>query len=625
MQDHWGKVHNDMRDIYEDIKSSESSDDEKSGSGSLDGESKVRVRQAIYDIRLRAKKEGKPLSKVYQEYIGRSSMSPGEKSLVKAKVMGASEEYIYHFDTIEFDEQSGNYKIKVTESATGKIFQRRMSLQKINELRHHSDSFVIEKKKDDSYLETDMKKRQKNNEKARKEMEKIPGQKNPHFEEVEVEEGVLDNPEHAKNFKANADELAKKLRDRNKKKMKEALDPVGQEDDDIDNDGKKNTKTDRYLKNRRKVVGKAIAAKEEVEVDNIEERADFWSPDPKKDRRFGGPGANQRAREDRSGSSAGDKKPDYSNRLKPGETYMQFAKRKQAEKMKRESKEVESPFGDMKAMVKRAMKRIDADVDGDVDAKDKKSSNEMGEFVPTPDGKKKTTRVKESYSWRDDLIEVMGDSMDDDTKKKIDVMKGKNKVKVHGVNKEEVSHEEPVEEVELQEEQSEKKYCRLCKKKETKSQCGFGPKMWEKYSVDDATDKEVEVAASQSDADGGGESDGGMSEQMSPQEQQIQKKQIMLNRMKLVAQQKALQQNKKPEVSVATEEAEKDSVFAKVKADLEKKYGKGSIISGKSGDRQQQRTAQLKTANKKSKDTRTDAEKMTDATGPRPGSRYRGD
>ena len=584
MQDHWGKVHNDMRDIYEDIKSSESSDNEKSGSGSMDNDSKVRVRQAIYDIRLKAKKEGKPLSKVYQEYIGRSSMSPSEKSLVKAKIMGASEEYIYHFDTIEFDEQSGNYKIKVTESATGKMFQRRMSLQKINELRHHSDSFVIEKKKDDSYLETDMKKRQANNEKARKEMEKIPGQKNPHFEaadmsgapsikdakpakktnvkydphmkvmapqvekeEVEVDEGVLDNSDHAERFKKNADEFAKKLRDRNKKKMKEALDPVGQEDDDIDNDGKKNTKTDKYLKNRRKAISKAINSKEEVEL----------------------------------------------------------------------------PFGDMKKLVKRAMKRIDTDVDGDVDKDDKKSDNEMGEFVPTPDGKKKTTRVKESYSWRDDLIEVMGDSMDDDTKKKIDVMKGKNKVKIHGVNKEEVSHDEPVEEVSLQEEQSEKKYCRLCKKKETKSQCGFGPKMWEKYSVDDATDKEVTVAASQSDADGGGESDGGMSEEMSPQEQQIQKKQIMLNRMKLVAQQKALQKNKNPEVSMSTEEIQKDSVFAKVKADLEKKYGKGSIISGKSNNSGKKKTTQTKPVSKK--DTRTDAQRMADATGPRPGSRYRGD
>ena len=41
------------------------------------------------------------------------------------------------------------------------------------------------KKKDDSYLEVDPKKRQKNNEKARKEMDKVPSQKNPHFESKE--------------------------------------------------------------------------------------------------------------------------------------------------------------------------------------------------------------------------------------------------------------------------------------------------------------------------------------------------------------------------------------------------------------------------------------------------------
>ena len=43
-----------------------------------------------------------------------------------------------------------------------------------------------------------------------------------------------------------------------------------------------------------------------------------------------------------------------------------------------------------------------------------------------------------------------------------------------------------------------KKYCRLCKKKESRGQCGFGPKMWDKYSVDDASDKEIEGAASDS-------------------------------------------------------------------------------------------------------------------------------
>ena len=44
------------------------------------------------------------------------------------------------------------------------------------------------------------------------------------------------------------------------------------------------------------------------------------------------------------------------------------------------------------------------------------------------------------------------------------------------------------------------------------------------------------------------------------------------------------------------------------------------------GDREKQRAAQMRNAAKKAKkDTRTDAEKMADATGPRPGSRYRGD
>jgi hypothetical protein len=44
------------------------------------------------------------------------------------------------------------------------------------------------------------------------------------------------------------------------KGMKEALDPVGHEDSDIDNDGDTD-KTDKYLHNRRKAIGKAIAKK----------------------------------------------------------------------------------------------------------------------------------------------------------------------------------------------------------------------------------------------------------------------------------------------------------------------------------------------------------------------------
>ena len=56
-------------------------------------------------------------------------------------------------------------------------------------------------------------------------------------------------------------ELAKPAMDQavmEEKKAKE-LDPVGHEDEDIDNDGKENTKTDKYLKGRRVKIGAAIA------------------------------------------------------------------------------------------------------------------------------------------------------------------------------------------------------------------------------------------------------------------------------------------------------------------------------------------------------------------------------
>ena len=79
---------------------------------------------------------------------------------------------------------------------------------------------IVEKKKDDTYLEPDMKKRQANNEKARKELAKGPQMKNPHFEEKQ-------------------------------------LDPVGKEDGDVNNDGKKDS-SDSYLMKRRKAIAKAM-------------------------------------------------------------------------------------------------------------------------------------------------------------------------------------------------------------------------------------------------------------------------------------------------------------------------------------------------------------------------------
>ena len=58
-----------------------------------------------------------------------------------------------------------------------------------------------------------------------------------------------------------------KLDDHPQFKKESKLDPVGQEDEDINNDGKKD-KTDKYLKNRHKAIGNAIA-KEQVHLSDI--------------------------------------------------------------------------------------------------------------------------------------------------------------------------------------------------------------------------------------------------------------------------------------------------------------------------------------------------------------------
>ena len=134
----------------------------------------------------------------------------------------------------------------------------------------------------------------------------------------------------------------------------ETLDPVGKEDGDVNNDGKKDS-SDKYLMKRRAAIEKALGKKKQTE-------------------------------------------------------------------------EVENPSKDLKGAVKKAVKRIDHNVSGDVDKNDKSMGN-YGEFVPSADGKKKlTTKIGEGYSnWRTDLTEVM----DDIESKPIKEKSVKNKVTIN--------------------------------------------------------------------------------------------------------------------------------------------------------------------------------------------------
>ena len=149
-----------------------------------------------------------------------------------------------------------------------------MSTNPLNDISKVYLDQIAEKKKDDTYLEPDMKKRQANNEKARKELAKGPQMKNPHFEETQME-GVRDtDPEKGtKERKARLEKKRGMKLDDHPQYAKEALDPVGKEDGDVDNDGDKDS-SDKYLLKRRKAIGKAMKKRLKEERESLSEVMD---------------------------------------------------------------------------------------------------------------------------------------------------------------------------------------------------------------------------------------------------------------------------------------------------------------------------------------------------------------
>ena len=182
----------------------------------------------------------------------------------------------------------------------------------------------------------------------------------------------------------------------------EALDPVGQEDGDVDNDGDKDS-SDKYLMKRRKAIGRAIGKKkvgsqsEETEVDEC------WKTHKKVGMKMKG------------GKLVNDCRPKTASDYKEA---------------------VEVPSKDLKKLAAKAVKRVDTDADGDVDHNDKKKGP-MGEFVPSSDGKKRVySGVKEGFSnWRNDLVEVIKDE-----EKTIKEKSVKNKIIINPELKESVEN-----------------------------------------------------------------------------------------------------------------------------------------------------------------------------------------
>jgi hypothetical protein len=79
---------------------------------------------------------------------------------------------------------------------------------------------------------------------------------------------------------------------------------------------------DSNIKFHAKVTGKKTTTEEVVS-----EAGDYWHPDPEKDKRISGAGNKMRAREDQAASAKPKEDP---KKLKPGESYMDYAKRQRA-------------------------------------------------------------------------------------------------------------------------------------------------------------------------------------------------------------------------------------------------------------------------------------------------------
>jgi len=92
-----------------------------------------RIRQAVYDIRYKARKEEIDLRHAYSVYIGKSGLDQNGKEEVQNKLFGKKEEQA-ESNVLESADDN-KYKVRATDKSTGKTYIRFANRGKINKLR----------------------------------------------------------------------------------------------------------------------------------------------------------------------------------------------------------------------------------------------------------------------------------------------------------------------------------------------------------------------------------------------------------------------------------------------------------------------------------------------------------
>ena len=279
--------------------------------------------------------------------------------------------------------------------------------------------------------------------------------------------------------------------------------------------------------------------------------------------------------------------------------------------------------GNLKKLSSKANKRVDADVDGDVDTKDMKSG-ETGEFVPGPDGKKVKSKFRaEHVSWRTDLSEYVGGNAspkaktDDKSREKITEKKVKNKIVINPPQGMTEAIEELGGQILEMVEIEEAVYGGTPKKKEEPEDTRMTVTNADKkantpaYQKMMAGDKRYKKADHMDEEAAGDKKAEAMRKKQLASREQMMKKQHLLDKQRMQAQ-------KSLRIPSGHMEGLSVDDQMKISQDYNRKSPEEKLAANKKA------LGTIKKV-KREKDTRTDAQKMTDATGPRPGSRYRGD
>jgi len=195
-----------------------------------EGGSEKKIRQAVYDIRYRARREGVDLRAAYAQYMQNSNLSAPEQTAVRAKLFGRDSggDKKESYDSLMSDSATGT-----VASALFKVFVEKVEKEPIQEDEGAERKYkvrVTDTKSDKSYV------RYANRSK---------------ITELRAKGLKVEMTEHGEPYEG-------------ERKNRGKMDPVAKNpqkrDGDVNNDGKKDG-TDKYIYARRDAINAAIAKK----------------------------------------------------------------------------------------------------------------------------------------------------------------------------------------------------------------------------------------------------------------------------------------------------------------------------------------------------------------------------